>query len=426
MSSVLRQHLTQRRVGVPSGIYSVCSAHPWVIRAAADQAVSTESLLLIEATSNQVNQFGGYTGMGPYAFRTFVEEEVRQAGLPRSSLILGGDHLGPNPWHSMPAVGAMKHAAVMVAEYVRAGFTKIHLDASMPCGGDPSQLSDEAVAERALELCQVAEAARPSRDAESAPLYVIGTEVPTPGGATHSLEGLQITTPAAAQQTLETHKRAFMRMGMADAWSRVIALVVQPGVEFDHNSVAAYDTKRAAPLCEWLKTQPDQIVFEAHSTDHQLPQAFRELVQDGFAILKVGPALTYAMREAIFALEDIETQLKKKQPSRLGTVIEEVMLHNPQPWRDYYGGTDLEQQLLRQYSYSDRIRYYWQHPAVSQAVDQLIVNLSADGVPESMCSRYLPAQYARLRQGQIANDPKALIIDKIRDVLRFYAAACNG
>jgi len=268
MSSVLHQYLAKQRNGVSSGIYSVCSAHPWVIRAAAEEAVSTESLLLVEAISNQDNQIGGYTGMRPHSFRKLVEKHVHRAGLPLSSLILGGDHLGPNPWRSLPAAEAMKNASVLVAEYVRAGFTKIHLDASMSCNGDPAQLSDETVADRALELCQSAEAARSSRDVANAPLYVIGTEVPTPGGAAHSLEELRITTPSAAQQTLEVHKRAFNRMGMTDVWSRVIALVVQPGVEFDHNSVIGYDPKRSALLCEWRKTQPDAIVFEAHSTDY--------------------------------------------------------------------------------------------------------------------------------------------------------------
>lgn len=94
MSSVLHQYLAKQRNGVSSGIYSVCSAHPWVIRAAAEEAVSTESLLLVEAISNQDNQIGGYTGMRPHSFRKLVEKHVHRAGLPLSSLILGGDHLG--------------------------------------------------------------------------------------------------------------------------------------------------------------------------------------------------------------------------------------------------------------------------------------------------------------------------------------------
>jgi hypothetical protein len=88
-------------------------------------------------------------------------------------------------------------------------------------------------------------------------------------------------------------------------------------------------------------------------------------------------------------------------------------------------GTPAEQKLLRLYIYSDRIRYYWHRPEIAEAVDTLIANLSSVTVPESMCSRYLPAQYARLRKKQIAGDPVSLIVDRIRDMLRVYAAACG-
>jgi D-tagatose-1,6-bisphosphate aldolase subunit GatZ/KbaZ len=169
MSSPLQDHLSKRKLGVSSGIYSVCSAHPWVIRAAAEEAAEAGSLLLVEATSNQVNQFGGYTGMRPAEFRGFVLGHAAVAGLDTESLILGGDHLGPNPWRTMPADEAMRHAETMVAEYVQAGFTKIHLDASMPCGGEPAQLSDEVVAQRSVQLCKAAEHARMEG---GGPLYV--------------------------------------------------------------------------------------------------------------------------------------------------------------------------------------------------------------------------------------------------------------
>jgi len=423
MRSPIQDLLSKRRSGVSAGIYSVCSAHPWVIRAAAEQAVEAQSLLLVEATSNQVNQFGGYTGMRPAGFRDFVLGYAAAAGLDTKSLIVGGDHLGPNPWRSMPADEAMKHAEDMVAEYVQAGFTKIHLDASMACSGDPPQLSDEVIAQRTAQLCRAAEDACTRGDG---PVYVIGTEVPVPGGATHSVQELDVTSTSAAEYTLAVHKRVFEEQGLAEVWRRVIALVVQPGVEFDHDAVVAYDRAKAKPLVDWLRVQHEEIVFEAHSTDYQLPNAYAELVEDGFAILKVGPALTFAMREALCALEDIESQLiAENQQSFLTRAIEKTMLREPANWKPYYAGTPAEQKLLRLYSYSDRIRYYWHQPEIAEAVDTLITNLSAVSVPESMCSRYLPAQYARLRKKQIAGDPVSLIVDHIRDVLRVYAAACD-
>ncbi|MGA7155483.1 MAG: D-tagatose-bisphosphate aldolase, class II, non-catalytic subunit [Acidobacteriaceae bacterium] len=423
MSSVLQKHLAKQRQGVGAGIPSVCSAHPWVIRAAAEQAAEDGSLLLVEATSNQVNQFGGYTGMRPAEFRAFVLEHVRAAGVDEAKLILGGDHLGPNPWRALAAEEAMQRAVNMVAEYARAGFGKIHLDASMGCGGDAAPLSDEVVAERAARLCKAAEDAC---GAGERPVYVIGTEVPVPGGATHSVTELEVTSVAAAKHTLAVHKGVFAAQGLGDVWSRVIALVVQPGVEFDHDAVVGYEREKARALVEWLRVQPEAIVFEAHSTDYQLPEAYVELVEDGFAILKVGPALTFAMREALDALEDMESQLvPEERRSRLSSVVEETMLREPKDWLPYYAGSAAEQKLLRKYSYSDRVRYYWHRPEIAAAVERLVANLDGVKIPESMLSRYLPEQYERLREGTIGGGPVALIVDKVRDVLRVYAAACR-
>jgi D-tagatose-1,6-bisphosphate aldolase subunit GatZ/KbaZ len=93
------------------------------------------------------------------------------------------------------------------------------------------------------------------------------------------------------------------------------------------------------------------IIFEAHSTDYQLPESYVKLVEDGFAILKVGPALTFAMREALCALEDMESQLIPEiRRSFLTRVIEKVMLREPASWKPYYGGGAAEQRLLRLYS----------------------------------------------------------------------------
>lgn len=422
MSSLLQVHLGKRKTGVPSGIYAVCSAHRWVIRAAAEQAAEDRSLLLIEATSNQVNQFGGYTGMRPSDFRQFVLKHVTAAGLAPEMLILGGDHLGPNPWKDQPAEKAMENAAAMVREYVQAGFNKIHLDASMSCADDPSVLPNEVVAQRAARLCEVAEGAQ----AASKCMYVIGTEVPTPGGTTHSLdEGLPATSVAAAAETLEVHRRVFAEHGLADVWSRILALVVQPGVEFSHESVVFYDRQKARPLSEWLPSANERIVFEAHSTDYQLRDRYRELVEDGFAILKVGPALTFAMREALYALEEIQAQfLPEQMCSHLSRVVDETMVRHPKGWQAYYHGTPEQQRLLRVYSYSDRVRYYWQKPEIEAAVERLLANLASIAIPETMLSRYLPAQYERVRSGRMAVDAESIIVDRIRDVLRIYALAC--
>ena len=135
------------------GVVSVCSAHPTVIEASLKHLGERR---LIEATCNQVNQEGGYTGLTPESFRKSVEALAARAGLDKADLALGGDHLGPNPWKRLPAEAAMQRAEAMVADYARAGFTKLHLDTSMPCAGDPPVLDEGLVAERAARLADAA------------------------------------------------------------------------------------------------------------------------------------------------------------------------------------------------------------------------------------------------------------------------------
>ena len=87
--------LVQRhKAGQPVGIYSVCSAHPIVIEAALRAGLRNDTAVLIEATSNQVNQFGGYTGMTPLLFKQFVLSIAKRVNVPEAQIIFGGDHLG--------------------------------------------------------------------------------------------------------------------------------------------------------------------------------------------------------------------------------------------------------------------------------------------------------------------------------------------
>ena len=416
MLDLVRRH----KAGVPVGIYSVCSAHPLVLEASLRLAQRTGSLVLIEATSNQVNQDGGYTGMRPADFRERVLSLATAVGLPHERVVLGGDHLGPNAWQNLPAATALPKAEVMVGEYVAAGFRKIHLDCSMSCADDPRVLGDEVIAERTASLCAVTEAVWRKVGGE-APVYIIGTEVPVPGGAHETLHGLAVTTPEAARATLEAHRRAFVRHGVEAAWARVIGLVVQPGVEFDHHQVIDYVPAKAVALSRSIESL-EGVVFEAHSTDYQTGGALRELVRDHFAILKVGPGLTFALREMFWALADIAAELGVAG-SLKETVLGE-MRRNPRYWKSYY--TDPAQEAFDlQFSLSDRIRYYWSTPVVERACAELLEALGSQGIPLTLISQYLPVQYTAIRAGQLGNEPRELVLDGVEQVLRYYDRACR-
>jgi D-tagatose-1,6-bisphosphate aldolase subunit GatZ/KbaZ len=427
MNDPLASLVARHRGGEPIGITSVCSANPLVLEATMREAAGAGTgeaggPVLVEATSNQVNQHGGYTGMRPPDFRELVLGAARAAGVAEDRVLLGGDHLGPNPWRERPAQEAMALAEELVREYAGAGFTKIHLDCSMACGGDPSPPGDALVSERAARLARAAEDA-----AEGRPLsYVIGTEVPVPGGAAEAIEGLEPTSAEAARATLRAHREAFSRAGLDGVWPRVRGLVVQPGVEFDEWAVVDYAPGRTGALQEVLGDEPG-IVFEAHSTDYQTPERLAELVRDHWAILKVGPGLTFALREALFALESIERELcPVGEHSRLRAVLEERMLAHPGYWERYYEGEEVTRRMARVYSFSDRLRYYWPDPEVEGAVQRLLANLERVQIPLPMLAAWLPLEYARVRARELAPEPRALVLDHVAAVLRDYRRACEG
>lgn len=420
---LLRELFAANRGGKACGIYSVCSAHPIVLKAAILQAKKDHSVLLVEATANQVNQFGGYTGMQPADFIRFVQDLAEENGFGAEGLLFGGDHLGPVCWTDKPAAEAMTLCKGLIQSYVEAGFEKIHLDTSMPCADDPQALSDEVIAERAAILCEIAE--QTSKKMGRDLCYVIGTEVPPPGGVEELEEHLAPTPVTSVMHTLEAHKAAFSAKGLEESsWQKVVAMVVQPGVEFDNSKVHDFVPQLATELSAAIESVP-RLVFEAHSTDYQSRAALCELVQGHFAILKVGPALTFALREGLFALAHIEEALiAPERCSDLRARCAALMLEQPKYWQKFYPNAE-QQPWLRFFSYSDRIRYYWNQPELKGAVDTLFANLLGVTIPLPLLSQYLPLQYQAVRAGQLQAEAEALLIHKIADVLNDYAQACH-
>ena len=425
--------LEENRRGSAVGICSICSANRFVLEAGILQAQRDDNLVLIESTSNQVNQFGGYTGQTPAQFASFVREIAAAMNFPAERIVLAGDHLGPHPWRAEGPSSAMAKATALARACVLAGYTKIHLDASMHLAGDAgdssSPLPDKIVSSRAGDLCRAAEDAYGELPPGSPkPLYVIGTEVPIPGGELLDAQAPETTRTEDVARSVRLARQAFEARGMQAAWERVIAVVVQPGVEFGDSVVFPYATEKVRELSQFAEKQW-QGVYEAHSTDYQTPAAWRQMVHDHFAILKVGPWLTFAFREAVFALAAVEQEWlgnrKGIEISRVQESLEEAMLANPQYWKSYYRGDDAALRLARKYSFSDRSRYYWPQPTVAVALERLLANLNAHPAPISLLSQYLPNQSAALRARVVSNHPVELIHSKILEVLDQYAYACG-
>lgn len=209
-----------------------------------------------------------------------------------------------------------------------------------------------------------------------------------------------------------------------DAWQRVIGMVVQVGVEFSDTDIFEYDREKQKPLKDILKTLP--IVFEGHSTDYQDRSKLKEMVEDGVAILKVGPALTFAYREALIAMESVEKELYEGMGiflSGFRAVLEYEMLADSKNWGKYYHGDGNEQKFARCFGLSDRARYYLSVPNVDASINRLISNLCKRSIPNTLLSQYMPVQYAKVRSGQLSADPAALIRDRIGKCIDQYLYA---
>ena len=421
-ASRLSQIFEGNRQGWRLGVYSVCCAHPSAIRPALALASARGQVAVIESTCNQVNQDGGYTGMTPAAFAHQVKAMALDAGLPGSDLVLGGDHLGPQPWRALPAAAAMIKAVAMIEAYASAGYGKLHLDCSMPCGEDPAALDDDVIAQRAAQLAAAAEAV--TAHAETRPVYVIGTEVPAPGGMGEG-HAITPTAPESVKRTWSAHRRAFAELGLEDAFARVIAIVVQPGLDFGNEEVVAFEAGGAVGLAE-VVLDLERVVYEAHSTDYQAPPAYAALIDQHFAILKVGPAATFALREGIYALEAVAREMSGwDAQSSVRAALEAAMLHEPKHWASHYTGDSASQARLRHFSYSDRIRYYWTDPAVEHAVDALFAFLLDRGMPLPLVSQCFPQHLPAIVSGALAAEPAALIDASIQLALAPYADACG-
>lgn len=413
--SVLGDIVSANRAGKRRGIPSYCTAHPETLSAIFAAYRDDDAPILVEATCNQVNQFGGYTGMNPAGFRAFVENLARRERVDPARLILGGDHLGPNPWKAEPAESAMAKARDMVAAYVAAGFSKIHLDASMACAGDAA-LDEATMAARAAELCAVAEAS-----GQADLCYVIGTEVPIPGGETEVLDTLGVTAPEAAARTYELHRKAFAAHGLSAAFERVVGIVVQPGVDFGNAQVFAFAPEKAEALSLSV-TQLPGLVFEAHSTDYQSRTALSHLVASHFAILKVGPELTFAFRQAVTALAHIEAAMNLAEPSRILDVITAEMRADPRDWRAYVAANNREAAMMF-YGLSDRVRYYWPRPAIQAALQKLYANIGLPRPEPGLVAQFTgrPVEAS----GDPAGLPRRIIDAMVGDVVRKYRAAAG-
>jgi D-tagatose-1,6-bisphosphate aldolase subunit GatZ/KbaZ len=324
----------------------------------------------------------------------------------------------------------MQKAEDLVREYAASGFGKIHLDTSMRLGDDDPQkpLPDSIIAERAARLAAAAlsgyEELRKQNSSAEFPVFVIGSDVPIPGGVQEAETDLSATTVEDLENTITVFREVFAAKALRAVWDNVIGVVIQSGAEFGDSELLPYDREKTRDLTGSLKKHGN-IIFEGHSTDYQSPACLKSMVQDGICILKVGPGLTFYQREALFALSAIEKELLGDEGdlAKFPEALEKVMLENPAEWNKYYHGTEEERRFKRKYSYSGRSRYYFQCPQVRKAINKLIFNLSKLSIPITLLSQYMPVEALKVREGVIEAEPRQLILSRVTDLIDEYAFA---
>ena len=275
LGGVLRAHKAGRRVGIAS----VCSAHPLVLAAACPRGPGRPAACCSSRRRRTRSTSSAATpACKPAGFRDLVHRIAGEEGLPARAR--RARRRPPRAQHVAARAGADGHAegGGARARPTRPPATRRSTStAACRWRTTPCPWPTTVVAERAPRGCSPRR--RPPRRDPSAVRYVIGTEVPVPGGAHETIDALAPTPPDAARATLAAH-RGGLRGGRASTrvWPRIMALVVQPGVEFDHVRVFDYDPARTADLQHVLDDEPD-MVFEAHSTDYQLTEGLTALVE---------------------------------------------------------------------------------------------------------------------------------------------------
>lgn len=407
-----------RRLGRVRALAAVCSSHPLVLRAALEEARVQEGPLLVEAAGELAGPLGGTPRRTPAEFALLVHTLAREAGFPPQRILLGADGLGPAPWRHLEAERAMARACTLVEACVDAGFRKLHLDAGASCQGDPDPLPEYQAALRTAALCRAAEGAFARSGRGAPPVYVVGSERPSEDGFA------RITTPEEWDRTLDLQADAWRQEGLAEAWGRVVAAVAQPGIGFTDAAVDGYDPRRVAGLDKAIARRFPWTA-EARSTDYQRPEALGALVRDGFGILKVGPWLTFACREALFALEDLVGDLRQSDPEipaiRLREVLDQAIRRDPVPWKR--PPTPRERSLGRLFSFSDRSRHHWTDPEVAAEVERLL-DATHTRLPRQLLGLHLPLALDAVLDGRLAPEGAAIVRHEIRRVLESYRAAC--
>ncbi len=411
--------IEQNRGGANIGLPCFCSANEMVLRTLFECCAAHDVPIVVEASATQVNQDGGYTGISAADFSRWVSSLSAEFGVADERLVLAGAHLGPMPWSHLSPKDALDNTKNLVKDYAAAGFRKIHLDA--PVASNEEQHPDvQILATRTARLCEIAEMHAPCPDQL---IYVLSSLPSLPAPSIGSSFDVGSAPPATSAEqlnaTIAAYQEAFVRQGLRHAWDKVVSIDALPSIGFDHFSVQPLQARSAELLsAEILKH--NGLSLSVSSADYQSSSDLSTLVENQFFFLKAGPELTFKMREAIFALATIAQQISGTGTPDIIAALDTAISKYPNDWAPYFTGDIATRKQLHHYSFSDRLRYYWNFPDVRSQLLKFMMNLDTIKLPDSLVSQHFQTR----EFGTLDMPASRLIHDSVRQsIYRFYKAS---
>ena len=317
---------------------------------------------LIECTSNQVNQDGGYTSNTPKLFVNKINNLRKKIKLKQSQLFLGGDHLGPLPWKNNTNKIALKKSVKLINSFLNEKFDKIHVDTSIKCKNDKS-INNEIIFDRTCKILSSTIIKKKINDK----FLVIGTEVPLSGS--NDDKKVIITSIKKIKIEALNFKNFLESLHLK---KKIFGLVIEPGMKYMNTSIKKPIFTKFLHKKKFSKM--NNFVFEAHSTDYQPKKILLKLVDNNFKFLKVGPELTFNYSRSLFFMNKIENKFFKNLTSDIKKNILLSMKQNNTYWKEYY---DKNNDLLFLNSKLDRSRYYLNTKIVKNSLRILKNNINS-------------------------------------------------
>ena len=366
---------------------------------------------LIECTSNQVNQYGGYTNKTPQNFMKEISNIRKEINFDKKKLFLGGDHLGPLPWKKQNKAAAIKKSISLINDFLKQNFCKIHIDTSIKCKND-KYINSDIIFYRTNQILNNESIKKKIRNK----FLVIGTEVPLSGSG-DSKKIIKTNIKQIKAEVLKFRK-ILKKLKLKN---NLFGLVIEPGMKYMHSSIKKPNFTNFSKKKHISKK--NNFVYEAHSTDYQSKTILKQLVKNNFKFLKVGPELTYNYSRALFFMENVEIKFFKIKNSNFKKTIFSTMLKNKKYWDGYY---EKKKFKLFLNSKLDRMRYYFNTKSVANSIEVLKknINLLDKKIILSLMSQNEKKEFLFFDKKKLSNfDAIKLIF--ISQSLKKYFGACG-